>query len=79
MRDHVLFQMWEPFRQSLIKGHLFYFDQAQKRLISQFEDIEAESEKASEEWLERSSDYFDPDRHDPGDFYEAANEAGIEF
>jgi hypothetical protein len=79
MSDYVLFQMWGPFRRSLIDGHLFYVEQARKRLLSQFDDIEAEAEKASEEWLERSSARFDPDRHDPGDFYEAANEAGIKF
>lgn len=79
MSDYVLFQMWGPFRQSLIGGHLFYVDQARKRLISQFGDIESEADKAAEEWLERSSYRFDPDRHDPGSFYEAANEVGVEF
>lgn len=79
MSDYVLFQMWGPFRQSLIAGHQFYVEQAQKRLLLQFEDIEAEADKAAEEWLEKSSNRFDPDRHDPGDFYEAANDAGIEF
>jgi hypothetical protein len=79
MSDYVLFQMWGPFRQSLIAGHLFYVEQARRRLLSQFEDIEAEADKAAEEWLQRSSGRFDPDRHDAGDFYEAANDAGIEF
>lgn len=79
MSDYVLFQMWGPFRQSLIAGHIFYVEQAKKRLLSQFEDIEAEADKAAEDWLQQSSGRFDPDRHDPGDFYEAANDAGIEF
>lgn len=79
MSNYVLFQMWDPFRQSLIAGHLFYVEQARRRLLSQFEDIEAEADKAAEEWLQRSSGRFDPDRHDAGDFYEAANDAGIEF
>lgn len=79
MTDYVLFQMWEPFRQSLIAGHRFYVEQARRRLLSQFEDIEAEADKAAEDWLQQSSGRFDPDRHDPGDFYEAANDAGIEF
>lgn len=79
MSDYVLFQMWGPFRQSLIASHLFYVAQARRRLLSQFENIESEADKAAEEWLERSSDRFDLDRHDPGDFYEAANDAGIEF
>lgn len=79
MSGYVLFQMWEPFRQSLMKGHLFYIEQARKRLLSQFDDIEAEADRAAEEWLEKSGQHFDPDRHDPGDFYEAANDVGIEF
>ncbi|QJX05024.1 hypothetical protein [Rhizobium brockwellii] len=79
MSDYVLFQMWDPFRQSLIAGHLFYVEQARRRLLSQFEDIESEADKAAEEWLQRSSGRFDPDRHDAGDLYEAANDAGIEF
>lgn len=73
------FQMWEPFRKSLIKGHLFYVEQARKRLLSQFDDIEADADRAAEEWLEQSGQHFDPDRHDPGDFYERANDVGIEF
>ena len=79
MSDYVLFQMWEPFRQSVIAGHRFYVEQAQKRLLSQFEDIEAEADKAADDWLAKSAGHFDPDRHDPSDFYEAANDAGIEF
>jgi hypothetical protein len=79
MSGYVLFQMWEPFRQSLMRGHLFYVEQARKRLLSQFDDIEAEADRAAEDWLVHSGRQFDPDRHDPGDFYEAANEAGIEF
>ncbi|RST86555.1 hypothetical protein EJC49_09745 [Aquibium carbonis] len=79
MSNYVLFQMWGPFRQSLMKGHLFYVDQARKRVLSQFDNLEAEADRAAEEWLEQSSGRFDADRHDPGDFYEAANDAGIEF
>jgi hypothetical protein len=79
MSDLVLFQMGEPARQSLIAGHLFYVAQARKRLFSQFDNMEAEAHKAAEEWLERSNCRFDPDRHDPADFQEAAYEVGIEF
>lgn len=79
MNREVLFHMDGLFRHSLIAGHIFYVEQAQKRLLSQFKDIESEADKASEEWLERSSQSFDPDRHDPGDFYEKANDVGIEF
>lgn len=79
MSGFVLFQMWGPFRQSLIKSHLFYVEQARKRLLSQFDDIEADADRAAEDWLEQSGQNFNPDRHDPGEFYEAANDVGIEF
>lgn len=79
MSGYVLFQMWEPFRQSLIKGHLFYVEQARKRLLSQFNDIEADANLAAEEWLEQIGQHFDPDRHNHEDFYDAANDVGIEF
>lgn len=79
MSGYVLFQMWEPFRQSLIRRHLFYVEQARKRLLSQFDDMESDADRAAEEWLEKSGKYFDPDRHDPGDFYEKAHDTGIEF
>lgn len=79
MSDRVLFQMWGPFRESLITGHLFYVEQARKRLLSQFGDIDGEAKKAAEAWLENAKDRFNPESHDPADFYEAANDAGIEF
>lgn len=79
MSDYVLFQMLEPLRQSLIQGHLFYVEQARKRLLSQFDDIDSDASRAAEEWLEKSGKYFDPDRHDPGAFYEKAHDIGIEF
>ena len=79
MSGYGLFQMWGPFRQSLIKGHSFYVEQARKRLLSQFDGIEADADRAAEEWLLQSGQHFDPDRHDPGDFYERANDVGIEF
>lgn len=79
MSGDVLFKMWGPFRQSLIKGHSFYVEQARKRLLSQFDGIEADADHAAEEWLQQSSQHFDPDRHDPGYFYERASDVGIEF
>lgn len=75
----VLLQMWGPFRKSLIAQHLFYMEQARTRLLSQFENIEAEAHKAADAWLEANQASFDPDLHDMGDAYEASNDAGIEF
>jgi hypothetical protein len=79
MSGYVLFQMWEPFRKSLIAEHLFYVEQARKRLLSQFDDMEAEADKAAKDWLDQNQSRFDPDRDDPDSFYEAAYENGIEF
>ncbi len=45
MSTVVAFAMWGPFRESLIKAHGFYMEQAHKRLLSQFGDIEAEANK----------------------------------
>jgi hypothetical protein len=77
MSGYVLFQMWEPFRQSLIKEHLFYVEQARKRLLSQFDDIGADDDRAAEEWLDNK--YFDPDRVEPDSDYERAYDFSIEF
>lgn len=76
---YVLFHMWEPFRKQIIASHNFYVEQAQKRLLSQFQNMEAEADKYETEWLNSHSHYFDPDRHDPSDFYEQANDKSIEF
>lgn len=74
-----LFYMWEPFRETLIKSHLFYVEQSKKRLLSQFENLNAEADKYAQEWLDERSHLFDPDRHDPSDIYEHAYDASVEF
>lgn len=79
MSGYVLFQMWEAFRESRVKRHSFYMEQARKRLLSQFDGMEGEADQAAEEWLDQRSQHFDPDREDPGSLYDAATEAGIEF
>jgi hypothetical protein len=75
--------MWEPFRQDRMAEHHFYVEQARKRLLSQFENIETEANQATEEHLEKVSIRFDADKHDPSRFnedaHEAAHEKGIEF
>lgn len=73
------FQMWEPYRQSLMAEHRFYIEQAHKRLLSQFSDIEAEADEAAQAYLERNAPNFDPDRDDPAYCQEAAGDAAIEF
>ena len=79
MSKYVLFQMPQPLRQSFIKSHQFYVAQANRRLLSQFSHIESESDQASSDWLDNNKSSFHPDYHDPGDFYESARDAGINF
>lgn len=74
-----LFYMWEWHRQSLMAEHRFYVEQARKRLLSQFMDIESEADRAAETYLEKGVSHFDPDRHDPSDLYEAAHDEGLAF
>lgn len=79
MGKYSLFQMWEPRRQSLIKGHLFYVEQAKSRLLSNFDNIETDADKVAQSWLDENKYRFNPDYHDPSDFYESARGEGIEF
>jgi hypothetical protein len=79
MSEYTVFQMWGPFRQSLIDNHLFYIEQSTTRLLGQYENMEAEAKDAAEAWLSSMSNNFNPDTQDPSDFYESANDAGIEF
>ncbi|MBK1625510.1 hypothetical protein [Afifella marina] len=77
MSDYVLFQMWEPFRVSLIEQHDFYVREARSRLLSRFENIEADADRAANAWLEEGGRWFNPD-DDPGRYYEVANDVGIQ-
>ncbi|MDO3384923.1 hypothetical protein QWI17_03605 [Gilvimarinus sp. SDUM040013] len=79
MTEMVLFQMWGSFRESLIREHQFYVEQAEARLLSQFDHIEEDADRAANAWLEEKSCQFNPDIHDPADFYERANEEAIEY
>lgn len=71
--------MWESYRQSILRRHEFYVEQALVRLFSQFDNIQEDAFEASEEWLEAQSRHFGPDRHDPVDLCERANDIEIEF
>jgi hypothetical protein len=80
MGDYVVFQMGSGYRESLIRAHQFYVNQAKSRLLTQFSNISAEADKAEEDWMtERAKRFFDPDRDDPSELYEGAEDAGIEF
>lgn len=74
-----LFMMWEPHRKSLVASHLFYMHRGEEKLLSQFENMGQEATQAADDWLERNSRRFDPDRDDPGSFEEDAYGEGVEF
>lgn len=56
----------------VLNPHLFYAEQAQERLLSQFSDVEIRSEatKKGESFIESAGDWFNPDYHDESDVYE---------
>jgi hypothetical protein len=76
---YVIFHMVNSFRNSLIEEHLFYIDQARKRLLSSFSNMDDEASKAGHEWLKGAERFFDPERHDPAEFEEQAEEEAIKF
>ncbi len=73
------FHMPEWAKEQVLARHQFFLDQARARLLSQFENMEVDADRASDEWLSLNSHRFDPDRHDVGDFCERASDIGIEF
>ncbi|MDG2531281.1 hypothetical protein [Caulobacter endophyticus] len=81
MGDYVLFHMWGRTREHLIASHEFYVAEARQRLLSPFTDqsMRAEAEQVAGTWLARMSARFDPDRDDPGAYYEQANDESVGF
>jgi hypothetical protein len=71
--------MWQGRRDALIRAHDFYAGQAKARLLTRFDNIEAESDQAARDALEASAPRFDSTRHDPSDFHDDAREVGFEF
>ena len=61
----------------ILEPHELYVSEARGRLLAQFYDIDREAQKAEEEHLEKSAQYFDPDRDDPADAYERAHHEGV--
>ncbi|WP_370336457.1 hypothetical protein [Parvularcula marina] len=79
---NLLFYMYEYRRKHTIAKHNFYVEQGKIRLTDQFSDQEKIAQEASryaEEFLENASRHFDPDRHDPSDFYDQAIEEERDF
>lgn len=79
MSDYALFQMSGQFRQSLIAGHLFYVKEAQRRLLSRFEDIDIEADDVGNQALERNAGFYDPEQDNADSLQEDAYEQMCEF
>lgn len=79
VRPVTFFDIWEPWRESIIDQHGFYVDQGKNKLLSQFNNMEQESDEAAERWLDKQSQNFDPDRDDPGSIEENAYHEGLEY
>lgn len=74
-----LFHFSDSYRQRMLNAHNFYVEQAKKRLLSQFQNIEKEADSYGEQYLDDAGKFFDPDRHDPSDIYEQAHDELCEF
>lgn len=61
----------------ILEPHEFYVSEARRRLLAQFSDIDREAQEAEEQYLERTGQYFDPDRDDPADACERAYHEGV--
>lgn len=71
-RPQALIQIWNLYIEFLIQQHRFYVNEASTRLMSQFDNINADADQAAEAWLERRRERFHPDRDDEGAIYEEA-------
>lgn len=71
-RDFQCFFFGSDQRAARLEAHRFYMEQAETRLLSQFEHIGDDARRAADEWEARSRPWVDPDVHDPASFYEEA-------
>lgn len=72
MKERQILEMREPIRKIYVDSHKFYVEQAQTRLLSQFNNLEEEADKFGEDWLENTDFDFDPDNDDFSDLEDQA-------
>lgn len=75
--EFVILNIWEESRVQLIERLDFYHEQAKKRVLEQFRDIEGEAERYAEESYVRRGQWFNPDTDDPASSAEAAWDDGF--
>ncbi|WP_060477708.1 MULTISPECIES: hypothetical protein [Pseudomonas] len=76
---YAVFQMYEPFRESIIEENRFYLEQAKIKLLSQFDNIDSEANAAGDRWLEKQAAYCISSTADPGSALENAYDHSIEY
>ncbi|MGO7788384.1 hypothetical protein ACC703_12995 [Rhizobium ruizarguesonis] len=72
----VLLYLWSSKRSYLLQGLDFYLNQADKRVLTQFGDLEEEAEQLARDEFNRMGQSAGPDA-DPGDYADAAWDRGI--
>lgn len=70
--------MWEPERQEIIRQHDFYLEQAKKRLLSQFDNINQEVKYLENNIYQKAIQNFGPD-DDEAMLYEKIRDDGIYY
>lgn len=78
-RDYIVLEMPEGLRRQRIGEQAFYNEQAFTRLLIRFDDIKSEADDYAERWSSEHEHLFNPYKHDPEDFGEAAWYASIDF
>lgn len=79
MVKRVRFRMDSGYRDQLVEKHIFYVQQAKKRLLEQFTDaaISREADGVADASWERRGQNFNPDYDDPADGAEDAYHDGV--
>lgn len=81
IRDKCAFQVPDYLRRKWVDETQFFYEQANRRLLSQFADqvLEADADEHASQAYEKMGQRFDPDLHDPGCDAEDAYHEGIEL
>ncbi|MDH6297459.1 hypothetical protein [Agrobacterium fabrum] len=74
-----LLNIWSRWRERLIHELDFYMEQAEKRILSQFNNIDDEAEAYANDKYTQLAETSRPEMYDMGDLAEAAWEEGIEY
>jgi hypothetical protein len=71
--------MWSRTRQKILERHAFYVQQVKERVLSRFQDIEAEAKAHADIEYEHFASLPAPDDIDMSDLAEAAYDRGLQF